>query len=99
MAKIIWTKTARNDIKDIYDYIAKDSKYYANMFIENIKNETKKLKSYPELGRVVPEYNKKRLRELIYKNYRIIYKLEEERIAIITIFHSARDLFNFRSQK
>ena len=33
---VIWSIPARNDLKLIYDYIAKDSKYYATNVVENI---------------------------------------------------------------
>lgn len=95
MASIIWTITARNDLKNIFDYISKDSAYYARTFIKKIKYETKKIKSNPNIGRFVPEYNQKDLRELIFQNYRIIYKLESNKIIIVTIFHAARDLSQY----
>ena len=92
MASLIWTINAKNDLKEIYDYIAADSKYYANACVEKIKNTTKVLKSYPNIGRMVPEYNRDEIRELIYQNYRIIYKISQQQIFVVSIFHTARDL-------
>ena len=47
------------------------------------------------MGRVVPEYDREDLRELIFHNYRIIYKVEPERVAIATIVHASRDLMRW----
>lgn len=44
----------------------------------------------PEAGRVVPEYGINNMRERIFRQYRIIYKIESETILIITITHSTR---------
>ena len=99
MAKINWTNNAKNDLKDIYDYIAKDSKYYANHFVNKIQNATKKLKRFSEIGRIVPEYSDKSMRELIHYNYRIIYKIDDKNIYIITIIHSSRDFSKININK
>jgi plasmid stabilization system protein ParE len=92
VASLIWTTNARKDLKEIYEYIAADSKYYAKSFVEKIKVNTKKLKSFPKIGRIVPEYNQDEIRELIYYSYRIIYKITKQNIFIVSIFHASRDL-------
>lgn len=49
------------------------------------------LQDQPELGRIVPEYERQDLREQIYpKNYRIVYQLEADRVIIVTISHAAQ---------
>lgn len=46
------------------------------------------------IGTVVPEFDRNDLRQLIQGNYRIIYKVvDEKRVDILTVHHSARDLF------
>ena len=50
-----WSVPARNDLKQIYDYIAKDSKYYAQRVSQDIVPKTGTLTDFPEIGRVVPE--------------------------------------------
>ncbi len=59
---------------------------------------TEKLIKLPEIGRMVPEYNRKDIRELIFQNYRIIYKLEENRILILTVIHGKRDLISIKEK-
>ncbi len=45
---------------------------------------------FPQLGRVVPEENDEAIREIIFRSYRIIYKVEREIIAIVRVWHGAR---------
>ena len=42
------------------------------------------------MGRKIPEFNDEKRRELIYKSYRIMYKIESNTILIRRIWHSAR---------
>jgi toxin ParE1/3/4 len=92
MAKIIWTNNALQDIEEIAVFIERDSPYYAKVTIQGIFNYTKILTDQPRLGRMVPEVGHEDLRELIRGNYRIIYKVSLEKIYIVTIHHSSRDL-------
>lgn len=86
---------ARNDLKGIFEYIAKDSKKYAKLEILKIKSRTQILKLRPLIGKEVIERGNIAVRELVEGNYRIIYKIVDKgRIDILTIHHSARDLEN-----
>ena len=92
MVKIIWTKRSLTDLEDIAEYIAKDSVKYAKLTIEKIINQTSILEKQPLIGRIVPEFNDKKIRELIIGNYRIIYEHEKSYVNILTVHHSKRDL-------
>lgn len=95
MARLNWTLESRNDLKNIFDFISVDSKYYASVQIRRLKGKAVLLKANPRLGRVVPELGEESIRELIFGNYRIIYRIvNNDRIDILTIYHSARILRN-----
>ena len=49
-----------------------------------------KLKRHPKLGRVVPEIRQEEYRELIYGNYRVVYRTLEKTISILTVRHYGR---------
>jgi toxin ParE1/3/4 len=84
---------ARDDLRNIADYISNDSKRYARLQVVRLKNKTHLLKSHVRLCRIVPEINIENIRELIEGNYRIIYKIvSETQVDILTVHHSARDL-------
>ena len=97
--KINWTDNAIQDLKEIKAYIARDSDYYATRFIEKLINGVDPLSTFPEMGRKVPEAQSELIRELIYRPYRIIYKINENYIDVITIVNSNRDLTNSALQK
>jgi len=92
MVKVIWTEFAIEDLRLIHDYISKDSKRYAVRFIEKLFERVDQLKSFPKSGRVVPELNLESIRELIEGNYRIVYKISANQVAIIRVHHAARQL-------
>jgi len=93
MVRINWTFQAKDDLKDITEFISKGSKQYAKFQITKLKIRTRILKTPTHSGKIVPEINIENIRELIEGNYRIIYKIvKDNQIDILTIHHSARDL-------
>ncbi|HJZ79361.1 MAG TPA: type II toxin-antitoxin system RelE/ParE family toxin [Pyrinomonadaceae bacterium] len=90
--RILWTEPAIEDLHNLYGYIAKDSEIYAASFVERIILSVEKLVNFPRLGRVVPEAELEMIRELLFQNYRIIYRLNGELIEILTVLHGNRDL-------
>jgi len=90
--KLEWTEPAIADLENIRDYIRKDSEYYAARFVEKIIEAVEKLINFPKMGRSVPESDDKNIKELLLHSYRIMYRIESERILILTILHGARDL-------
>ncbi len=86
-----WSVPAKNDLKQIHDYIAKDSKYYAQNVVQEIVTKSEKLTDFPEIGRAVPEISDQNIRELIVYSYRLIYGISETGIEILAIIHGRRD--------
>ena len=95
MVSVRWTDIAVENLADIGEYIGKDSIKYAKIVVKNLFASTNILKQQPRIGRMVPEFNHPGIRELIRGNYRIIYRIIDERhIDVITVHHSARLLKN-----
>jgi addiction module RelE/StbE family toxin len=93
MVRIKWLLAAKNDLKEIYDYISLDSKRYAKLQVERIQNKTEILKSQIEIGKIVEELNDPKVREIIEGNYRIIYRIiSKSELHILLVHHGARDL-------
>jgi len=93
MAKrVVWSGRALADVASIATYIASDSPAYARIVVKKIVKLTRQLESFPNSGRIVPEFQDKMLRELLAYSYRIIYKVEEEEILITSVIHGKRDL-------
>jgi toxin ParE1/3/4 len=90
--KIVWSPLAIDRASEIADHIAQDKPSAADKWIETVFSKVERLKSSPETGRIVPEVRNNQIRELIYSNYRIIYRLEEKQISILTIRHGKQML-------
>jgi len=85
--KIIWSPLALERAGEISAYIASDNPAAAARWIKAIFAKVEQLQLAPQSGRVVPEVGNSEIRELIYGNYRIIYRVESRRVAILTIRH------------
>ena len=90
--KIIWSPLSVERASEIADYIAQDKPSAAEKWINTVFSKVEQLKSSPEIGRIVPEINNTQFRELIYGNYRIIYRIEKKQISILTIRHGKQIL-------
>jgi plasmid stabilization system protein ParE len=91
-SQIRWSPRAASDFEEICKYIARDSHYYALLFAKKVNAIVKGIPQFPKAGRVVPEYKDENLREKIYKNYRIVYRLKGDIVEIVAISHSAKPL-------
>ena len=94
MERIVWLTKANNDLIDIYNYISKDSIYYAMKTVNEIINKVEILRIFPYSGRILNDIVNEEYRELIYKSYRIIYKIKISTIYIHRVWHSAREISN-----
>ena len=92
MAKIIWTEKATGHLRAIFDYISEDSPLYAERFIRALVTSAAKLEGMPSCGRIVPEFYDQNIREVVFRNYRIVYTLNKlPSLPIIAVIHGARD--------
>lgn len=91
---VYWTKIAQDDLIEIIEYISLDSLDTAEEIFEKIKKQTIKLESFPERGRSVPEldfHNISNYRELIITPWRIVYRIEEQKVYILAMIDSRRN--------
>jgi plasmid stabilization system protein ParE len=89
---IIWSPLAVDRASEIAGYIAQDKPSAAEKWIKTVFSKVEQLKASPEIGRIVPEIRNNQFREIIYGNYRIIYRIEVEQISILTIRHGKQIL-------
>jgi toxin ParE1/3/4 len=93
--KIIYSKNANEDIKAIYNYIRKDSIYYAKKEVSSIYSAIERLENNPFLGKRFEKFDDELTREMIFKNYRIIYYIIQDiELQILSIHHHARLISN-----
>lgn len=93
MVRIKWLKSAKTDLKEIFDFISLDSKRYARFQIEKIQNKTEILKTGMLTGKRVSEMDDDNVREIFEGNYRIIYRIiSQNEIHILLVHHGAKDI-------
>ncbi|MEK7679043.1 MAG: type II toxin-antitoxin system RelE/ParE family toxin [Deltaproteobacteria bacterium] len=90
--KVIWSYEAADDLDALAEYIAKDSSYYAAAFSREILDASRSLSEFSERGRIVPELGNPKIRELLIRDYRLIYSMEQSRVVILALVHGSRDL-------
>ena len=90
--KLIWSPTARFDLKDIASFIAEDSASAAERFVRSLFQSVERLADFPESGRIVPEFNDPAIREVIRKLCRIVYRVDGRKrvVEIARVWHAAR---------
>ena len=92
--KLIWSPAARDDLHDIVVFIARDDSDRARSFGYKLISEIDRLQEFPESGRIVPEYRNAVIREIIFRPYRIVYRVHPDSkvCEIARVWHSARGL-------
>ena len=89
--QILWTREALKQLIGIENFISKDSPERAVKFVDEIIEHAEvTLPDNPYIRRIVPEISNPAIRELIFKNYRIVYRINEKSIEILTIFEGHR---------
>ena len=87
---IDWSPQALEDLEMIAEYIARDSDFYARAVVQAVVESARSLGTMPNCGRVVPEFGDPRIRERLIYSYRLIYRIETERVLIVAVIHGQR---------
>ncbi len=87
---LLWTDRALLDLQAIDAYIATDSPDAAAHWIEKLLSAGEQAARFPLAGRVVPEKARVDIREVLLGNYRIVYRVRERRIEVLTVFEGHR---------
>lgn len=88
--KVRWTEQAFVRLAEIEDYIARDDPVVALEHTRRLTERSQVLADFPRMGRPLPELPGSDLRELIEGRYRIVYRLREDRVEILTVFEGHR---------
>jgi plasmid stabilization system protein ParE len=90
--KVRWTDIAAANLEGIYRYISQNSPNYARMVVDRITNRSIQISQFPLSGRIVPEMQIDKIREVIEGPYRIIYHIKSGGIDIVAVVHGAQRL-------
>ena len=87
-----WTEQAVAQLGAIAEHLATTSPVYAEQVVDQIVHRLEQARQFPESGRMVPEYERPEIRELIEPPYRVLYRTGPEAIEVVAILHSRQNL-------
>jgi toxin ParE1/3/4 len=91
MAKLIISPTARQDLSDIFDFIARDKPIAAANWVEKIEEKCKLISTMPDFGELRPEYGPG-IRSSVLGRYVIFYRAISGGIEVARVIPGDRDI-------
>ena len=94
MVRVEWASPATADLREVFDFIARDSPRYAQLTVERITDAAARLAQFPQLGEVLREFPEKEYRQIAIGAYRLIYREDpqHDRVLVVAVIHAARTL-------
>jgi addiction module RelE/StbE family toxin len=89
--EITFAASAVNDLEAIREwYIEQQVPDIGEKLLREIIAQVERLVDFPESGRIVPEFEIVNLREIIFPPFRIVYRLDKDRVRIVRVWRSER---------
>lgn len=92
MARVVWSEQALLDLESVLNYLESQSLALAKRYATAIVRRTDQLERFPLSGGLIDEDDSGTYRQVLQGPYRIIYRVEAERVYIVTVHHAARIL-------
>ena len=92
MARVTWSPRAAADFADTCEFLGKRSETYAASFASGVRSVVESIPALPRLGAMVPEYGLDEVRERLYMNHRIIYRVRGDDIEIVAFVNASHRL-------
>ena len=87
---ILFTPSARLQFLEAVEYIRRDNPAAASDFRDKVEKSLSRLKKFPESGSLLPEFPDLPFREVVVLPYRFIYRLKDETVWIVAVWHGAQ---------
>lgn len=91
MSRLIFSPSARQDLTEIFDFIARDKPFAASNRIDLIEEKCKLIAETPEFGEKRPEYGAN-IRSSMVGRYVIFYRSIDSGIEIVRVISGDRDI-------
>lgn len=89
--KISLAESAIKDLEDILEYYNEQkAPQVGKRLVSDVLEDIERLENQPDMGRIVPEFEQNKLRELIRPPFRIVYLREAFKIRIVRVWRSER---------
>ena len=86
MKSVLWSKASLDSLETIYNFIFENSPQNAEMVVDTLLNLGDDLAKFPEINPREPLYNDESIRYFPKWNFKIVYRIQENRILIINIY-------------
>lgn len=86
-----WSEHARNQVAEIFDYIARDRPNAAMRILESFLERTELLADFPEQGSEWPGAGRPDLRSIVHENHRIVYRVSPDEVAVLSVRHTRQE--------
>jgi plasmid stabilization system protein ParE len=89
--KITFAASAVNDLEEIREWYGQQHvPAVGERLLAEVFSQVERLVDFPESGRIVPEFGLAHLREIIHPPFRIVYRLDHNRVRIVRVWRSER---------
>jgi plasmid stabilization system protein ParE len=89
--RVVLSGEAKTDLREIGFFIARDNKIRARSFVRELQAKAHDVGNMPRAFPPIPRYEHHGIRRRPYRDYLILYRIEDSRISIVRILHGARD--------
>lgn len=89
--EVVWAESARDALDQVVAYIAQDSPQAAVQILDAALAAGASLATLSQRGRIVPELDLANIREIFVFRYRLMYRVEDNRVVVVAFLHGARD--------
>jgi toxin ParE1/3/4 len=90
MGQVRWAEQAIQELRAIGDHIAQENPHAARVWVEKLQRRAQAAAEMPRVGRIVPEYQRDDLREVLLRGYRIVYRVGAYGIEVLSLFEGHR---------
>lgn len=88
--RVIWTEQAFARLAAIEDFVAQRDAGAAERLVARIVARGERLAQFPRAGRRLRDWPEEDLREVLVGAFRVVYRLGDEQLAILTVFEGHR---------
>lgn len=88
--RVVWSPLALDRAAEAAKYIARAGPEVAAAWVDGLFDIVGKLVQFPRRGRVVPEVGRPEIRELLYEGYRVVYRVDQKQVLVLTVRQQRR---------